>query len=349
MIQPPRNVCVLRLSAIGDVCHTLPVVRTLQDQWPETHITWIVGRLEHSLLKGVPGIEFLPYDKRGGWQAWRALGEQLADRRFDALLHMQVALRASVLSLAVKADVRLGFDKARARDWQWLFTNRQIDPQEHEHVMDGLFGFATALGATRATPRWDIPVDASDMEFAQQIIPAGQRALMISPCSSQRARNFRNWPIERFIAVAQHAVERHGMQVVISGGPSALEREYAAAIAAAVDGSVNLAGATTLKQLHALLARATVLISPDSGPVHMANAAGTPVVGLYATSNPDRTGPYHQREWTVNRYPDAVQKYLGKNVAEVSWGKRVRHPDAMRLITVSDVTTKLDQLMTAIS
>ncbi len=344
MIEPPRTLCILRLSAIGDVCHALPVVRTLQDHWPETHITWIVGRLEHSLLDGIRGIEFLPFDKRGGLAACRDLHRQLSARRFDALLHMQVALRASMISLGVHADVRLGFDRARAKDWQWLFTNRQIAAREREHVMDGLFGFAEALGAPRKTPRWDIPVSGTDAAFAEART-GGRPALVISPCSSQRARNFRNWPVARYIAVARHAIERHGMQVIVTGGPSALERDYGAGISEAVPAAVNLVGATTLKQLFALLARARVLVSPDSGPVHMANAAGTPVIGLYATSNPERTGPYNRREWTVNRYPDAVEKFLGRKVDEVSWGRRVRHPDAMDLITVEDVTGRLDRLL----
>ncbi|HEX7046033.1 MAG TPA: glycosyltransferase family 9 protein [Gammaproteobacteria bacterium] len=344
MIDPPRNVCVLRLSAIGDVCHTLPVVRTLQDHWPKTHITWIVGKLEHSLLDRIPGIEFLPFDKRGGLAAYRDIYRQLSSRRYDALLHMQVALRASMVSLGVRADARLGFDKARAKDWQWLFTNRKIAAREHEHVMDGLFGFADALGISRTEPRWDIPVSAADAAFAAE--QAGdQRMLVISPCSSQRARNFRNWPVERYIAVARHAIEKQGVRVVITGGPSMLEREYGAKISEALPATVNLVGKTSLKQLFAMLARASVLISPDSGPVHMANAAGTPVIGLYATSNPERTGPYNQREWTVNRYPDAVKKFLGKDVAQVRFGQRVRHPDAMELITVEDVTDKLDKLL----
>lgn len=346
MIDPPRNLCVLRLSAIGDVCHTLPVVRTLQDHWPETHITWIVGRLEYSLLSGIGGIEFLPFDKRGGVGAYRDVYRQLARRRFDVLLHMQVALRASLLSLGVRADTRLGFDRARAKDWQWLFTNRRIAAREHEHVMDGLFGFAEALGVPSAAPRWDIPVADDDRTFAERMIPDGRRTLIISPCSSQRARNFRNWPVERYIDVARHAIQQHGMQTIVTGGPSALERDYGARITAAVPESKNLVGTTSLKQLLALLARATALISPDSGPVHMANAAGTPVIGLYATSNPDRTGPY-RRDWVVNRYPEAVRKYLGKEVAEVKWGARVRHPDAMDLITTGDVIAILDALLAA--
>lgn len=344
MKEKPRSLCVMRLSAIGDVCHTLPVVRTLQDQWPETHITWIIGRLEHSLLGDIPGIEFIPFDKRGGISAYRHLWEQLRGRRFDALLHMQVALRASIASLAVRTSTRIGYDKPRARDWQWLFTNETITPRENEHVMDTLFGFAEALGAPHTEPRWDIPVPADAAAFAEQVIPAGDRTVVISPCTSQRSRNFRNWPAARYIATARHARDVHGAHVVITGGPSQLEREYGEQIADALPDAVNLVGKTNLKQLFALLSRASVLLSPDSGPVHMANAAGTPVIGLYATSNPDRTGPYNQREYVVNRYPDAVRKYLGKQVDEVRWGQRVRHPDAMDLITVDDVTVRLDRI-----
>lgn len=345
MIDAPRSICVLRLSAIGDVCHALPVVRTLQDHWPETHITWITGRLEHSLVGDIPGIEFIPFDKRAGINAYRDLRRRIGKRKFDVLLHMQVALRASVASVGIHATRRLGFDKARARDWQWLFTNERIVASEREHVMDALFGFASALGVPKAEPRWDIPVPDAAMAFATDIIPADSRTLIISPCSSQRARNFRNWPVERYIAVAEHAMRRHGMQVVVTGGPSVLEREYAARMTEALPGVTNLVGKTTLKQLFALLARTDALISPDSGPVHMANAAGTPVIGLYATSNPERTGPYFGREWVVNRYPDATRKYLGKSPEDVRWGQRVRAADAMDLITVDDVVIRIDKLM----
>lgn len=343
MIDSPGNLCVLRLSAIGDICHTLPVVRTLQDRWPDTHITWIIGRLEHQLVGDIPGIEFIVFDKRAGLAGYRELARRLKGRRFDALLHMQVALRASIASLAVKAPLRLGFDRARARDWQWLFTNREIPAHPRQHVMDGLFGFAEALGVPRGAVRWDIPIPDDAREFAAKHLDAP--TLVISPCSSQRSRNFRNWPVERYVALARHAITKHGMRVLLTGGPTELERGYGAAIQRELPACVNLIGQTSLKQLLALLEGAAVLVSPDSGPVHMANAVGTPVIGLYATSNPDRTGPYYGREWVVNRYPDALRKFLDRSVDEVRWGARVRSPDAMDLITVDDVTGKLDTLM----
>ncbi|MDX1455120.1 MAG: glycosyltransferase family 9 protein [Gammaproteobacteria bacterium] len=335
-----EKLCVLRLSAIGDTCHTLPVVRAIQDHLPAAELSWVIGSLEHQLLGDIDGIRFIPYNKRGGKAAVQSLKRDLGEQRFDALLHMQVALRASLLSRHVKADRRIGFDRARARDWQWLFTNERIAAGDRQHVMDGLLGFLEPLGIPRpARPRWDIPLPATAREFASRTL--GDRpALVISPCSSQRARNFRNWAVERYVAVIEHARMR-GLEVILSGGPSELEREYGERISAAVD-CRNLIGKTSLKELMALLAAARVVISPDSGPVHMANAAGTPVVGLYATSNPDRTGPYHHRELVANRYPDALDQYLGKSVDQVRWGQRVRHPDAMDLISVDDVTGKLD-------
>ncbi|MEE3216035.1 MAG: glycosyltransferase family 9 protein, partial [Pseudomonadota bacterium] len=132
----PAHIGVLRLSALGDVCNLVPTVRALQRQWPEARITWIIGKGEHSLLTGLSGVEFIVYDKSTGLKGMRALWRELADTRFDVLLHMQQALRASVLSLGLKADVRVGFDPARAKDRQYWFTHRQLAPRDRAHVLE---------------------------------------------------------------------------------------------------------------------------------------------------------------------------------------------------------------------
>src|SRR5690348_4816102 len=176
----PESLCVLRLSAVGDVCHTLPVVRTLQAAWPATRITWIIGKLEASLIGDIPGIEFIIFDKSKGLGAYTALRRELKGRRFNLLLHMQMSLRASVASLAVKAPVRLGFDRQRAHDFQWLFTNKRIWYKPRQHVMDSLFGFSEALGIAERRLRWDIPVPDEARAFAKEQIPDGTGALIIS-------------------------------------------------------------------------------------------------------------------------------------------------------------------------
>lgn len=336
----------MRLSAVGDVCHALPVVRSLMAAWPETRFTWVIGRLEAGLLGDIPGIEFITFDKSQGRHAYRQLRGRLAGRRFDLLLQMQVSLRASMACLTgVRAARRLGFDRARARDFQWLFTNEKIAARKHEHVMDSLFGFADAVGVHERELRWDIPLGDSDRALAEHHIPDGTPTLVMSPLSSPRLRNWRNWRLERYAAVADYAAGQ-GLKVILTGGPSTAEREAGESIASQCDSApVNLIGQTNLKQLFALIERARVVISPDSGPVHMATAAGTSVIGLYATSNPDRTGPYFCRQWVVNRYPEALHKFNNKTPETIRWGTRVRHPDAMGLIQVDDVTAMLDTVV----
>lgn len=344
--DPPGEVCILRLSAIGDTCHALPVVRTLQRAWPRTRLTWIIGRTEAALMAGIDGVELVALDKAAGARGFLDLRRQLAGRRFDLLLMMHASMRANLASLMIRADVRLGFDRGRARDYQWLFSNARIAARPRQHVMDGLFGFAEALGIGERVLRWDIPVSDDDRAFAERHIPRGHRTLIISPCSSQRFRNYRNWRVENYAALADHAARTHGMAVVLTGGQTEVEARYADGIRRMAKESrpSDLVGRTTLKQLLALLERADVLVCPDSGPAHMATAVDTPVIGLYATSNRLRTGPYRSQDWVIDRYVDAVKKKLGTGTDGLPWGARVRDPGAMDLITVEEVTARLDRL-----
>lgn len=343
LAAPPRRLCLLRLSAVGDVCHALPVVRTLQAVWPQTAITWVIGRLEYSLVGDVPGVEFIIFDKTRRWRAYLDLAHALRGRRFDVLLHMQHSLRASLASLLVRADVRVGFDRARAKDLQWLFTNAHIAAQPQQHVMDSFFEFARALGVEQRLLRWDIPIPEAAHRFAQEHVPQDAPVLVISPCSSMP---YRNWSAERYAAVADYAIERHGMRVVLTGGPSTIEKEYGAAITGRMQHeALNLIGRTSLKELLAVLARATVVLAPDSGPAHLATALGVPVIGLYATTNPARARPYLSADYVVSRYEEAVRAKYGKSTDELPFGIRVRDPGTMERITVDEVTAMLDHVL----
>ncbi len=344
----PDRLCVIRLSAIGDCCHTLPVIRTLQSVWPTTKITWIIGRTEFALMENVDGVEFITFDKRGGWSELIRLRRQLKQQRFDLLLHMHASMRANLASLCVRSDRRIGFDRARARDNQWMFAMEKIPAKSQQHVIDGLFGFLEHLGISERTLRWDIPVAPEDIQFADRICTDEAPIVVLSPCSSQRFRNFRNWPVSRYVELVDYLHARYAAKVLLTGGPTALERDYGAQITAQSSGSpVNLIGQTTLKQLFAVIDRAALVVCPDSGPAHMATAAGTPVVGLYATSNRFRTGPYLSQHLTVDRYPDAVEQEFGEPVEALRWGQRVRDPDAMKLITLEDVTEKIDLVLSS--
>ncbi len=337
----PDRICVLRLSAIGDTCHALAVIRRLQDNWPDTHITWIIGKTESMLMSAIRDIDFVVFDKSRGRMAYKDVRSQLRDKQFDVALCMHASMRANLLVRSIPAKVRLGFDRARAKDFQWLFTNRRIEATPGEHAMEAMLAFATAIGAEARELRWDIPLTNQEREFAAQHREGARPLVLISPCSSQRSRNYRNWRASRYVAVIEHLESAYGARVIVTGGPSEIELDYGERLAFNT-GADNLVGRTSLRDVAALVASADLVICPDSGPAHIATAMGTPVIGLYATSNPARTGPYVSRELTVNRYPDAISRYLGKNVRDLRWGQRVRHPDAMDLIAVSDVIEKVD-------
>jgi heptosyltransferase I len=340
--SPPKTVCLLRLSAIGDACHVVPLLRVLQRAWPDTRFTWVIGRIESRLLSLLPEVEFITVDKRAGLAGLRALRQQLAARRFDALLDLQVSVRASLVAACIPARLRLGFDRARAREGQWLVTNARIEAREREHVQDSFLGFARWFGLDPGTPRWEVPLPDDALDYAERLIPAGN-TLVISPCSSHRLRN---WRAERYAAVATHAVQAHGLRVILTGGPSPLEREMAAAIVAATPVAVvDQVGKDTLPQLLALLARATALLTPDSGPAHMATMVDTPVLGLYAATNPARSGPWRSRQWCVDAYAEAARRFRRREPADLPWTEKIEEPGVMDLVTTAAVVERLDALL----
>ena len=330
----PRTICLLRLSALGDATHVVPLVRTLRRAWPEVALTWVIGKAEHRLLEGLEGVDFVVYDKKTGLAGMRALRRQFGGRRFDALLQMQVAARANLLSAFVPAARRVGYDRARSRDLHGLFIHERIPERPGIHVLDAIGSFCEPLGLTQDEVAWNLPVPADARAWARAQWPDDAApALLISPCSSHALRN---WRSDRYAAVADHAAAR-GWRVVLCGGRSALERDTADAILSAMQApALDLVGKDTLKQLPALLERADLVMTPDSGPMHIANAMGTKVLGLHAASNPARSGPYSDRRYCVDRYDDAARRYLGKPGAELKWGTKIEHDGVMDLVTVED-------------
>ena len=338
-----RTICLLRLSALGDATHVVPLVRTLHRAWPGVALTWVIGKAEHRLLEGLDGVEFVVYDKNTGLAGMRALRRQFDGRRFDALLQMQVAARANLLSAFVPATRRIGYDRARSKDLHGLFVNERIPDRPGIHVLDAIGSFCEPLGLKQDTISWDLPVPDEAREWARAQWPQDAApTLLISPCSSHALRN---WRADRYAAVADHAAAR-GWRIVLCGGRSQLERDTADAIITSMQAPpLDLVGKDTLKQLPALLERADLVMTPDSGPMHIANAMGTKVLGLHAASNPVRSGPYSDRRYCVDRYDDAARKYLGKPASALKWGTKIEHDGVMDLVTVPDAVSAFERFM----
>ena len=333
--------CLLRLSALGDVTHVLPLVRTLQRGLPVTELHWVIDKAGHKLLDGLPGVRFHVYDKKTGLAGMRALRGELPAEGFAALLQMQVAFRANVLSAFIPARWRIGYDKSRSKDLHGLFINERIPDRPGIHVLDAIGSFCEPLGLKQDEVAWDLATPPEAHAWARaQWEDDGRPVLMISPCSSHARRN---WHADRYAAVADHAAVR-GWRVVLCGGRSELERSTTDAILAAMrEPALDLVGKDTLKQLPALLARANLLLTPDSGPMHIANAVGTKVLGLHAASNPERSGPYSDRRYCVDRYDDAARRFLHKPASALKWGTKVEFDGVMDLVTVDDAVAAFER------
>jgi len=323
------------------VTHVVPLVRTLQQARLGVELHWVIDKAGHRLLEGLPGVAFHVYDKKSGLAGMRALRRELPATGFAALLQMQVAFRANVLSAFIPARRRIGYDRARSKDLHGLFINERIPDRPGIHVLDAIGSFCEPLGLKQTAVSWDLatPADAHDWARAQWD-DDGRPVLMISPCSSHVRRN---WHADRYAALADHAAAR-GWRVVLCGGRSELERHTADAILAAMRApALDLVGRDTLKQLPALLARARLLVTPDSGPMHIANAVGTKVLGLHAASNPARSGPYSDRRYCVDRYDDAARRFLRRPAADLKWGTKIEFDGVMDLVTVDDAIAAFER------
>ena len=346
--NPPKSVCILRLSALGDITHALPVLRTLQKRWPNTTITWIIGKTEYQLVKDIEGVEFIIFDKTQGLLAYRTIRQQLKGLHFDILLHMQLSIRASAISYFVPADIKLGFDKERAKDFQWLFSDRKIKPASiRQHVVDSFMEFTSHFGL-QPEMEWRLPVSADARKSLKHKLDKNdqKKLLVINPCAVAKSRDWRDWTSEGYAAVADYASEELGMKVILSGGSSMREQNVAAAIfSLCKEKPMNLVGQTSITELVALLDMASVVIAPDTGPAHIANALNTPVIGLYAATNPQRAGPYRFQKLVVNHYVEALEKYYSLSVGDAPWGQRIQNAEAMALIKPDEVIKKLRQLI----
>jgi len=337
------SMCIMRLSAIGDVTHVVPVIHAIRKHLPQAKITWIIGKLEARLLNGLPGVEFVVFDKKAGFNAFRQLRKTLKDRSFDVLLHMQVAARANLLSTLVKASRRIGWDKPRWRDRHQWFINESVQSLPEQHQVDAFLEFARALGIPAEPPVWNIPVSEQNITWAKQVLGDGAPILMISPCSSHPLRN---WQATSYAQVADYAISELSMRVVLTGGPSTLEIKTGEEIESAMRNKPqNLIGKDTICQSVALLKQAKVVISPDSGPAHLASSVGTPVIGLYAATPSKRSGPYNSLGLCVDKYTEAARKFRHKEPQALRWGQRIEFPGVMDLIEPKDVIDKLNEFM----
>lgn len=337
--EQPKDICILRLSAIGDVCHAVSAVQAIQKHYPAASITWVIGKVEAALLDGLPGVDFVIFDKKQGKAAYTQLKQTFKGKQFDVLLHMQVAFRANLAASCIRAKVKLGFDWHRAKEAHSLFINQPIAKQQQAHVLEGFMGFAKAIGVPVTAPTWELPISDADRATALEHMQGLAKTLVISPAASGPERN---WLPQRYAEIANHA-HKQGFAVILTGAATELEQRLSADIMQYVNfPMLNLVGKTSLKQLLCVLEQASLVVAPDSGPAHMAVTVGTPVIGLYAHSNPARTGPYLYQDYVVEVYHQNLQQQYGKSAEQLPWGRRAKGMQLMEQITTESVIAMFD-------
>lgn len=341
-VDRPLRILAVRLSALGDLILAQPAIMALRRQLPDAEISWVIDERFQELAEAVPGVRAIPIRKPRNVFDYVRLWRQLRSEHYDVLLAMQAAFRVNLIYAGIKATRRIGFDRRRARDGQRRFVNEAIQHRD-EHLLDGFLQFASAAtGKPREQnpvwPAWPVESVASWWEGLQL-----KRPYVVVHCGTSKPE--RCWPAYRHGELAARFAADYELQVVLTGGTSSAETSAAHAFRTECPRAVDLTGRTNLNQLRRVLRDASAVVSPDTAAVHLARVENVPVVGLYAVARPELSGPYRALEYTVDAYPEAVQRLAGRDPASVDWHYRVHDPAAMTLIEAPAVWAMIEKAL----
>lgn len=336
-----KSICIVRLSALGDVLMALPLARLLQKHYPEASLSWVISRPAFDLVEGISDIEWIVIDKPNSIRDYWRFSKRMKGRHFDVLLAIQASFRANLLYPLISASRKIGYDALRAKDGHRWFVRETIRPG-NDHTLEGFLKFAEPLGVSDKTVTWNIPISPEDEAFAKTYIPEEKRVMIVNPEASKPERS---WDIERYCEVISKVRDEWGLDVILTGGPFPRDQEKAALITKKLPFVQNLVGKTKPKQLLALIRRARFVLCPDTGPSHMASAVGTPVVALHAVTSKDVSGPWPYRDFAVDCYDEAVRLVFNQERENIPWGTHVHGDQAMKLVTVEAALQKVHEVM----
>lgn len=332
-LPPSPRVLLVMMSAVGDAVHALPVVTALKRSRPDAHLTWVLQPGPASLVRGHPDVdEIVLFQRSRGWRAFADVRRELRGREFDIVIDLQVYFKASVVTALARAPVKLGFDRARARDLNWLVTNRKIPAGAPRHVQEQYFEFLEHLGIPVEPVEWKLGPWEHERAWQTEFLERFDRPVVSMVIGTSDPG--REWPAERWAELHDSLVEVHGLRPVLVGGRSAREMETEAAIRERSRHEVVSTLGGSLRELVSILDGSALVVSLNTAPLHMAVALGTPVITLAGHWNPKRTGPYRDfHELVIDAYGEPGEDY------PISTEKR---PGGMARITVADVLEKVE-------
>jgi heptosyltransferase I len=334
LTSPPRRIGIVMMSAVGDAVHVLPLLTALKRHTPGVHVTWVLQPGAASLVRGHWAVdEIVEFNRSLGWRAYPAVRRALATRPFDVVLALQVYFKAGLVTSFTRAPVKLGFDRTRARDLNWLFTTDRVPPRDGQHVQDQYFEFLEALHIPHEPVTWDL--GPWDGERAWQRTFFQQFDRPIAPIVVGTSKPEKDWLPERWAEVSDALYGDFGLQPVLVGGRSARELSAERTILDRSRVPVISALGSGLRNLVGILDGAALVLSPDTGPLHMTVALNRPVIALMGYTNPKRVGPYRRfHDLLVDAYGEPGEDY------PVSMENR---PGRMPRITVRDVLDRVER------
>ena len=326
------SICILRLSSIGDVTHVIPIISTLQKKYKNPTITWVIGKVEYELVKNLSNINFVVIDKNDTINSIMNLRSYFKDQNFDVVFHMQKSLRSKLIANIIKGRIDVTFNEIET---------------DANHVLDHFFKFLEKININDKFLDWKIDELLSNDKnnSINKNLNESVPFIAINPFTSIRNNNFREWDFNNFLTISEYCKNEYSLNTVLLGKTS---QEKSNEIENDLDNNqsiINLINKTSLLEMLSILNKSQFYIGPDSGTLHMARMIDLPVIGLYATSNPLRTGPYCKLEYTINKYPQALETFLDKKIENVKWGERVRNREAMKLIKIDDVKAQIKRVM----
>jgi heptosyltransferase I len=324
---------LVMMSAVGDAVHALPVVNAIKRHRPQSHLTWVLQPGPASLVRGHPAVDdIVEFDRKRGLRAFTDVRRTLRGMPFDLVIDLQVYFKAGIVTSFTRAPIKLGFDRDRARDFNWLFTNRRIPPHEPQHVQDQYFEFLAALGISPEPVTWGLGPWAHERLWQHDFFARVERptaAIVVGTSKPDK-----DWMPERWAVVVDALYADHGLQSVLVGGTS--PREVAAARIIdelTANRPINALG-SGLRNLVSILDGSVLVLSPDTGPLHMAVALDRPVISLIGYMNPKRVGPYKRfQDLVIDAYGDPGEHY------PITMDKR---PGRMERISIRDVLEKVE-------
>lgn len=329
---PPQRLLIIKPSAIGDVVHTLPMLNLLRQTWPQAQISWLVTPACANILQEHPQLdELITFDRKALARWWHhpptaanlwRFCSALRRRKFDLVIDFQGLFRSAWFGWMSRAPVRIGF--ANAREGAPLFYTHRVDAGPIEqHAIDRYRRLLDFIGCPTQPINFCFPTDAADRQMISNLVGTDPYAVIL-PGSNWATKR---WPVDRFAALVPVLHDRWGLKTVVAGSPA----EYD--LAQQVHGHINLCGQTNLRQLVALLEKASIVIANDSGPMHIAAALGRPLVALFGPTNPVRTGPYGRL--------DAVVRH--SIVCSPCYRRTCSHQSCLTLLTIDPVLREISR------